>query len=217
VIWEGIFDEFLYIDIDTVVLQNIDFVFRFLSGYDYITSYSNHKPIEKFVWKESVYESGILSASQIEFAANTGFIASKKGVLRLTEAESKLPDALKLLPHMELSCLEQSFLNYLIVTSGKKYTSLFLLLNSDIYPEQYLECWGADKISKQQGEYFKNENKRLYKILFVHWAGLRQNIKADYRLFSILKFLKLRKEIWKISLFMPNRRIWKYYRNLNKN
>jgi len=212
VMWTGIFDEFLYIDTDTIVLQNIDFVFRLLAEFDFLTSYSNLKAIEKWVWKESVYDNPLLTHQQIAYAANTGFIASKKGLLPLELVQNKVQEALQLKYCMELSCLEQAFLNYLIVTSGKKHTSLFTLIDSDLYTEKYLECWGGEKIIKIRGELYKTENHALYKILFIHWAGLWQKQKIDYQLFRILKGIGLAKEIWQVSLKMPKKGIWKRYR-----
>lgn len=214
VMWGGIFDEFIYIDIDTIVLKNLDFAFNLLPHFEIITSYSNHKAIEKWVWKESVYDTGILTNEQIEYAANTGFIVSKKGILSLKDVENNLQKALKLKPYMELSCMEQPFLNYLMVTSGKKITSLFSLLNSDLYPEKYLESWGGGKIKKKNGKLFKVENQNLYQVFFIHWAGLTQLKKFDYFLFKLLKRAGICRKIWPVSLLIPNKRYWKLFRNI---
>ncbi|MER5985798.1 hypothetical protein [Streptomyces sp. NPDC001787] len=118
--WEGEFDEFLYIDSDTAVLRNIDFVFDYLMDYGFVTATSN---LPGRAWLESVKESGKLTAEQYEYAANTGFVASRKGALTMAGITAALPAARELAPHMKLG-YEQPFLNYLIVTSGLAYTSL---------------------------------------------------------------------------------------------
>ena len=116
-IWEGAFEEFVYIDVDTVIL----------SDYDFVTAHSNMPEISAMVWRPSIRDAGKLSSGQIEFAANTGFVTSKLGALSMEEIKGKTEEALQLAEHMELFCKEQPLLNYLIVTSGKKYTSLFVL------------------------------------------------------------------------------------------
>jgi hypothetical protein len=68
-------------------------------------------------WKKSIYETDRLTPQQIDFAANTGFISSKKGCLGLRDVVSQLPAAIELAIHMKLG-YEQPLLNYLIVTSG---------------------------------------------------------------------------------------------------
>ncbi|MFE7464671.1 hypothetical protein ACFU6R_11290 [Streptomyces sp. NPDC057499] len=118
--WDGEFDEFLYIDSDTAVLQNIDFVFDRLDGYGFLTATSN---LPGRAWKDSIEESGILTPEQYGYRANTGFVASRKGALTFPGITAALPAARKVAPHMKLG-YEQPFLNYLMVTSGHRYTSL---------------------------------------------------------------------------------------------
>ncbi|MES9509796.1 hypothetical protein ABWJ92_25815 [Streptomyces sp. NPDC000609] len=118
--WEGEFDEFLYIDSDTAVLQSIDFVFDQLDGYGFLTATSN---LPGRAWKDSIEESGILTPEQYGYRANTGFVASRKGVLTFPGVTAALPAARAVAPHMKLG-YEQPFLNYLMVTSGHRYTSL---------------------------------------------------------------------------------------------
>ena len=142
--WEGSFDEFVYIDIDMLVLKNIDFIFPLIRKYDFLTSCSNMKSIEKWVWKETVYDTGQLNREQIQYAASTGFIASRKGALSIDFARDSLGKAVELAPHMELSCLDQPLINFLIVTSGKTYSSLYALLDTPDFPQNYIEFWAGN-------------------------------------------------------------------------
>jgi hypothetical protein len=118
--WEGEYDEFLYIDSDTVILKTIDFVFDYLNEFSFVVATSN---IPGRAWKESICKTDKLTPQQIGFAANTGFISSKKGCLGLCDVISRLPAATELATHMKLG-YEQPLLNYLMVTSGMPYTSL---------------------------------------------------------------------------------------------
>lgn len=214
-IWLGPFDEFVYIDIDMLVLKNIDFAFRLLDQYDFITSSSNVSSSEKWVWKESIYKADVLSQEQIKYAANTGFIVSKKNVITIDDINTKLPSAMQLKNHMELRCKDQPFINYLIVTSDKRYTSLVMLLDTALYPENYIEYWaGNKKIALMKNMRTKIKGK-LYDIFLIHWAGKWQLSDIDYIIFIILKILRFRKAIWQTSIFMPFKKIWKYYRYLD--
>ena len=214
-IWNGPFDEFVYIDIDMLVLKNIDFVFRMMDQFDFITSCSNMPSTEKWVWKKSVYKTDELNHEQIKYAANTGFIVSKRNAITLGDIKSGLQRALRLKDHMELGCMDQPLINYLIVTSDKRYTSLYTLLDSPLYPENYIEFWAGNKKSDLMKDFQTIQNGKLRDIFLVHWAGEWQLKKNEIRLFAILNTLKLRKKIWSVSIFMPFRKIWKEYRYMN--
>jgi hypothetical protein len=168
--WEGDYDEFVYIDVDTVVLENLEFGFQFLDQYDFIASHSNITAIRKWVWKETIYSTGALTDAQIEFSANTGFLISKVGALSVHNAETALPTASALAPHMVLFCAEQPFLNYLIVTSGKRYTSLSVIARESGRRDIPLERWGGSWL----GWPYQGRLKRYPSeppTLLVHWAG----------------------------------------------
>jgi hypothetical protein len=214
--WDGIFEEFIYIDVDTLVLDNIDFCFQYLDKYSCITSHSNIQNIRKFVWKDSIYSSDHLSEEQIAFAANTGFIVSKKGFFDMQWIKNNTHKALSVKEHMELFCQEQPFLNYLIVTSGKPYTSLFVLSstlgnNSDIK----LEFWAGQKGGKIINGifYFNNMNS----FFLLHWAGKWQPRKIDWIIYRFLSFMHFidSNRIPKLYIFMPYKKIWNYYRKLS--
>ena len=216
-IWQGPFEEFVYIDIDTLVLKNIDFVFPLLSDFDFITSFSNLPSIRQWVWKDSIYQANLLSNEQINYGANTGFIVSKKNNISRDDIDMSLVGALELSEYMELSCMEQPFINYLIVTSNKKHTSLYKLLDSNIYPENYVEFWAGRKKKYFMKNMQTIQDDIIRDVFFMHWAGVWQKNSKDFKIFKIMKFLKIRKTIWPTSIFMPFRKLWKYYRYLDLN
>jgi hypothetical protein len=211
-IWQGPFDEFVYIDIDMLVLKNIDFVYQILNYYDFITSWSNLASTEKWVWKESIYESNVLNQEQIKYAANTGFIVSKKTAITPDDIKAKLASALQLKKYMELRCIDQPLINYLIVTSNKRFSSLYLLLDSPHYPENNIEFWAGNKKSDLMKNMQTMLNGKLRDIFLIHWAGTWQLRKIEIQLYILLSVLKIRKTIWSTSLFMPFKKLWKQYR-----
>jgi lipopolysaccharide biosynthesis glycosyltransferase len=212
--WEGPFDEFIYIDVDSVVLKNIEFAFNYLDKYDCYTSHSDMGEIRKFVWKDSIYSVNALSAVQIQYAANTGFIVSRKGVFSMNWIQSKLLDAIALRQHMELNCQEQPFLNFLIVTSGKRYSSLFTIYQQSKDNRIMFEYWAGTK-----GVSFKKGRPRNGEPYFlVHWAGCWQPRTFDFRYYKILRFLRVTSKTAnpKLHFFMPHKRLWRFYRFMNQ-
>lgn len=216
--WEGEFDEFIFIDADTVVLTNLDFVFDLLADYDFVTSHSNLPETFKWVWKDSVFQSGLLNKDQILYAASTGFIASKKGMLGMEVVKGMLENAYLLAPHMNLNCQEQSFLNYLMVASDKRYTSLEVLLNTGLYQGIKAERWAGEPhgVVKNGQIHFKHKPTP---VLVLHWAGEWHPVLRDKIRFYILRIIGIIKNSDRpfVSKFLPYRKLWRYYRYLDKN
>jgi hypothetical protein len=198
VAWEGSFEQFIYIDIDTIVLDSLSFAWKNLSHCKVFTSHSNISEIQKWVWKDSIYAKKKLNKTQIEYAANTGFIVSTRNILPMKWIIDQVDDALSLKDDMELLCMEQPFLNYLIVTSGYNYGSLLQFFKSDI-------STGVDRGIKFEfwaglpgGKIKKNRLIDPYRrpLFLIHWAGVWQQNNED---------------LTKI----PYRKLWNYYRNLD--
>ena len=211
--WRGAFEEFIYIDVDTVVLANVSFAFRFLSEYDFVTSHSNLPELLEWVWKPSIFSTVQLTNAQIEFSANTGFVCSTRGALEFVDIYEKLPSAVDLSPHMQLSCKEQSFLNYLIVTSGRTYTSLLRLAHAKGSRRILFEHWAGIKgLDVVDGRIM--ENGKQAPVLLVHWAGEWQPRLIDRFVSPLRKLLRFRKSknTMGVRLFMPNKELWEYYR-----
>ncbi|MER7275138.1 hypothetical protein ABT369_11815 [Dactylosporangium sp. NPDC000244] len=192
--WSGEFDEFVYIDCDTVVLHSIDLVFPHLAKFDFVVSNSNVPDARRWVWRDSIMRARALSPRQISYAANTGFVGSKKGLLDLDTVRAKLDRALALAPHMELLCREQPLLNYLIVTSGRPHTSLLAMMAVSGDMSIPLERWGGGDIGVvRDGQVVTPEGGSP--TLLVHWAG---------------EFQKVREHGGRI----PHHELWSYYRDL---
>ena len=165
--WQGPFEEFVYIDIDTIVLADLDPVFDLLREFDFVAGQSNGRL--KNVWRESIYSTRTLSNRQIAYAANTGFIASRKGALSLDDWSGRIEAAFPLRHHMVHHTKEQSLLNYLIVTSGGRYTSLYSLSKLRVtYPRVGVEQWAGDGGRIARAGQIADGGQP---VLFVHWAG----------------------------------------------
>jgi hypothetical protein len=168
VMWQGPYDEFIYIDTDTIVLNSVDFVYSHLDSFEFVTTHSDMADIRRFVWKDSIYGTGALSDGQIGYAANTGFVASRREAISADHLAARLPDAVALAAHMELDCVEQPLLNYLIVTSGHRYSSLFAIAMATGRWDIPTELWGGHpEIEVHDGRV----THPSHPILLVHWAG----------------------------------------------
>lgn len=194
-IWSGPFDEFLYIDCDTVVLEPVDFVFELLAEHDVITSHSNMPNIRRWVWRHSALDAGVLNRQQIGFAANTGFIASKAGLFDARKLLTQLDAPLAFAEHMELDCCEQPYLNYIIVTSGYSYTSLLSIVKRTGRKDIPLERWAGNDIGEVSEGRIVSPGES--KILVVHWAGEWERARFAGR-------------------DIPHREFWQYYRSLHQ-
>ncbi|MFF7636341.1 hypothetical protein ACFZB9_24815 [Kitasatospora sp. NPDC008050] len=188
--WAGEFNEFLYIDSDTAVLRNIDFVFDRLSGHGFLTA-TSHLPGR--AWKDGIEESGKLTPEQYGYRANTGFVASRKGALTFAGITAALPAARELAPHMKLG-YEQPLLNYLMVTSGHRYTSLHRLRTTtgDRSIPAEVFAWTPDVEAKDGGIV----HPAVPPTLLVHWTEPVKPTQQDPRT-------------------VPLYDLWCYYRDLH--
>jgi hypothetical protein len=198
-LWEGEYDEFIYFDSDTVVLRDVGFVFEYLDRFAFVTASSNYSETRGLVWNDSIYQAGALTEEQISYAANTGFVASRKEHLRFDDIQQRWPAALPLAPHMYLETCEQPLLNYLIVTSGLSYTSLFATAAATGATDIPLERWAGLPIGAvRDGEIVSAESPPA---LFVHWAGLWYRDGQDIARHPQFDPTEL-----------PNYNLWSYYR-----
>lgn len=189
--WTGPFDEFLYIDIDTIVHDSVDFVFDQFQEADILTSHSNNADTRKWVWKDSIDGPTVgLSQKQIAYAANTGFIVCRKASMDFSWMQSRVAAGLKIKDDMELGCMEQPFLNYLIVTSGNSYSSFGCIELDWEFPR---ELWAGTPGAKLVDGELKSPWGGP--VLFIHWAGVwRARESLDE---------------------MPYRDLWLHFRNMN--
>lgn len=207
-IWRGPFDEFLYIDADCVVMDNIDYVFALLEWSDILVGHSNDDTARHWVWKNSIYNSGYLSKSQIEYSGMTGVIASKRNVIDDFRIKSALNCLSVFLPHMELRTREQAFLNLLFASSGARCSSLNILRHQGIG-----ELWCGDAkavIDKNHVLYYNGVRTR---VTIVHWAGMWRHSPLETQWRRLLKYFPIRSDLSPIPRGLRHRHVWLYHWN----
>jgi hypothetical protein len=168
--WHTDFDSFVYVDVDTIILSELSFCFHLLAGFDFLTSHSDLPQIRRWVWRDSIREQSKLCGRQISFSANTGYIVSKAGLLSRSQVLYALPEALSISDHMELSTIEQPFLNFLIVTSSAHYSSLRTLARIYQRTDIPQEHWGGHEEPESCGGVVTE--MKPFPVLLIHWAGV---------------------------------------------
>lgn len=211
-IWEGAFEEFIYIDVDTLVLADVQFAFALLGEFDCLTARSNEPENLKWVWKERIDARGLLLPEQVDFGANTGVVISKKQFLPLDRALDRLSGALALKPYMELHCQEQPLLNYMIVTSGGRYASLGELYRAG-RRDVRIEMWAGDEGGVVSGGQIAFPGGAP--AFLLHWAGLWQERNHTPLRFLANKVLRLLRVSYpNLRYAMPYKKLWARYRFL---
>jgi len=210
--FEGEFDEFIYVDCDTIVLNDVYFTFQFLDRADFITSHSDEPHLRQWVWKESIYEAGVLSAQQIAFSANTGYFCSRKGQFTISGLERDLQKSLDVKQHLELGCAEQAYLNHIVVTSGCRYASLKKMKLDSGHWSIPLERWAGDKGRLRSWLGGLRASARA-KILLIHWAGMWSAQPSDRAIYAALERFGFPSRTPTVRFFLRHKWLWKYYRH----
>jgi hypothetical protein len=216
VAWAGPLDRFIYIDVDTVVLMPLDFAFTWLNRFDFITGHSDIPDIRKWTWKDSIFSTHALDHHQISYAANMGFITSKREIFSWEHIEDSARSAIELKEHMELYwCHDQPFMNFLAVTSGINYTSFHSLARQ--CPEAGLpfEYRIAAEGSGFCYDYSGRDVSGKQCVFIVHWAGQWQRYEKHLTLWRILTAIGIRVPKPVITRGLRQKALWKYYRYLH--
>jgi hypothetical protein len=212
--WRGIFDEFIYFDVDTVVLRPVASFFSLLAHHDVVTASSDDPGSLQFVWKNPVFARRFLTQRELDYAANTGFILSHRGLFNREKAEFLIQEAVAIADAMELECVEQPLLNYLFIKSTTRFTSISQLNNAGADPKLPVECWPGNP-----GLILEPPSACSYcgeptAVFFVHWAGLMVPTPLEKRVYAFLSYFGLTAPAQRLSI--PQARIWRYYRDLRR-
>jgi hypothetical protein len=180
--WNGIFDEFIYVDSDMIVLQKLTPLFSLLSAWDIVVAVSDLPQLKRFVWNDNA--TAFNEKIDTEYSANTGFIISKRGVLEQSQIIHLAKQAQRYKTGMALECAEQPVLNYIIVSSGRRYTSLSARRRSgEMMPR---EMWGGDP--EWSGRLVDCSEPPL----LIHWAGVwRDGLHLRSRLWQHFRCLQV--------------------------
>ena len=194
--FSGDFDQFIYMDADTLLLRNPDYIFNFLQEYDFL--------VYDFQYKDPSHVYNLSSPKlELVFTDNqiktnifcSGFYATRKNLF----SSEHLDQILGFLNQGESEVLypmapDQTLLNYMIMRSGYRFINLALSLPKD----QITGCCVTSP-------HFQEENYLLYDknnlLTYLHYIGLPaklfdqvcfgENIEFPYRdLLLYYRYLK---------------------------
>lgn len=164
--WFGPLDEFIYIDTDIIVFEDIASNLSRLSEVDFFCC-DYHHASEKLrnVFSPLVKEQNIFTNEQLQDVFNSGFWGSRKGTI----AEQQMYDILKeCSEHKEYfdftqNVTDQPILNYLILKLiSKRYN---LVRTTEKEPGS----WAGSKHFQEKDYILYDKGKRLK---YLHWAGI---------------------------------------------
>lgn len=171
--WFGEYDEFLYIDTDIIVFDQIINCLDYLNQYDFITcDYQGSKGIDN-IFTQQIIEKNIFTSEQLKDVFNCGFWGSKKNLI----SEEILYDVFKIcaqnIEYFDFSrkTSDQPIINYLVLTQISKRLNLTKI--SDNEPGS----WAGSK-------HFVEKDHKLYDkgkpLRYLHWAGVPLNPQGNY-------------------------------------
>jgi hypothetical protein len=175
VLWFGPLDEFLYLDTDILVFNQIANVLNYLNDYEFICCdyhYKNRKLAD--IFSPLVKEQGIFSEQQLEDVFNSGFWASKKGIFSESQLYALLQECAQHRDYFDFTSktTDQPLLNYVILKSTSKRLNLVKL------PEKEPGSWAGSK-------HFQEKDRLLYDgdkpLRYLHWAGTPMVACGPYR------------------------------------
>ncbi|MGJ5675226.1 MAG: Npun_R2821/Npun_R2822 family protein [Nostochopsis sp.] len=194
--FDSLFEKFIYLDADTLVMQPLDFIFEQLDHHDFVVYDFQYKDPAHIYNLKSPELLEIFNQQQIESEIFcSGFYASKRGIFppeqrdwllsKLNEGESDV---------LYMSAPNQSVLNYMRMRANVSFYNFALNLPGN-------KATGCSVTSP----HFENQNNILYdhenRLTYLHYIGLSsklfnrvcsgENIDFPYRdLFLHYRYLK---------------------------
>ena len=164
--WFGPLDEFIYIDTDIIVFEDIASNLSILSEVDFFCC-DYHHASEKLrnIFSPLVKEQNIFTNEELQDVFNSGFWGSRKGSI----TERQMYDILKeCSQHKEYfdftqNVTDQPILNYLILQLISKRCNLVKTT------EEEPGSWAGSKHFQERNYILYDKGKRLK---YLHWAGI---------------------------------------------
>jgi hypothetical protein len=148
------------------------------------------------------------------YVPHSGFFASKAGLFDLAKIDAAASRAFDIRAHMELGAYEQSFVNFLVVSSGCRYTSLSRLVAETPESDLPCECWPGDsnwQVNSRREMLYQGRRKP---VLFIHWAGCWWPTRWEKRMERWAIKLGFKIEPATVRYRLRFKKLWRHYRDL---
>lgn len=194
--FDGPFDQFIYMDADTLLMGDISQIWSQLETHDWVTYDFQYKQLHHVYEANSPRLNQIFSPEQLrQTIFCSGFYGSKRQVF----SEPQLTDCLECLQAGDADILypmapDQTILNYLVMKSQLPYCNLALTRP----PELRTGCCVTSSHFKEQNHVLYDGDQRL---MYLHYIGVSskllkrlcdgENIQLPYRdLFLYYRYLR---------------------------
>lgn len=164
-VWFGPLDEFLYIDTDIIVFEDIAANLNYLSEVDFFCCDYHHRG-EKLrnIFSPVILEQNIFTQADLEDVFNSGFWASKTEVITLEQLYQTLGECSQHREYFDFTqgVTDQPILNYLVLKRIAKRGNLVKLSEGNV------GSWAGSKHFREQDHILYDGDKPLK---YLHWAG----------------------------------------------
>jgi len=174
VTWFGPLDEFIYIDTDIVVFEKIADNLDKLSEVDFFCCDYHHANDKlRNIFSPFVKEQQIFSDAQLQDVFNSGFWASRKGIITEQQMDEALRECAIHREYFDFSegVTDQPILNYLVLKLISKRGNLVKI------PGGGPGSWAGSQSFQQQEYALYDRGQRLK---YLHWAGTRMKAGSPY-------------------------------------
>lgn len=174
VAWFGPLDEFIYIDTDIVVFEKIADNLDKLSEVDFFCCdyhYANDKL--RNIFSPLIKEQQIFTDAQLEDVFNSGFWASRKGVITEQQMDEALRECATHREYFDFAegVTDQPILNYLVLKLIAKRGNLVKI------PGGGPGSWAGSRNFQQQDYTLYDRGQPLK---YLHWAGTKIKAGSPY-------------------------------------
>lgn len=185
-VWFGPLDEFIYIDTDIIVFEDIAANLNKLSEVNFFCC-DYHHVNEKLrnIFSPLVQENHIFNHQELEDVFNSGFWASRKGIITEQQMYDTLRECSQHREYFDFTqnVTDQPILNYLVLKLINKRFNL--VKTTELSPGS----WAGSQHFQEKDYILYDQGKRLK---YLHWAGIKIKPGCPY---------------WKL---------WKHYRYLHE-
>jgi len=174
VVWFGPLEEFIYIDTDIVVFEKIADNLDKLTEVDFFCCDYHHANDKlRNIFSPQVQKQQIFTDAQLEDVFNSGFWASRKGVITPEQMDATLSECAMHREYFDFSqgVTDQPILNYLVLKLIPKRGNLVKI------PGGGPGSWAGSRNFQQQDYTLYDREQRLK---YLHWAGIRMKIGSPY-------------------------------------
>ncbi len=174
VAWFGPLDEFIYIDTDIVVFEKIaDNLDKLVEVDFFCCDYHHANDKLRNIFSPLVKEQQIFTDKQLEDVFNSGFWASKKGIITEQQMDDALCECASHREYFDFSegVTDQPILNYLVLKLIAQRGNLVKI------PGGGAGSWAGSR-NFQQREYVLYDRGQPLK--YLHWAGTRMKTGSPY-------------------------------------